>query len=122
MLFDATTAFEEWMADHEYREGYFTQPEFIGPALDDFLASLSGSLKQVLQEADDNAVVAVLGAGALFGITHVSSLIERVAAGIRGRLLLFFPGSREGPNYRLLDARDGWNYLAIPIEAEGKRI
>ncbi len=120
--FDATTAFEEWMVHHEYREGYFAEPEFIGPALDDFLASLVESLKQVLRSADANSVVAVVGVGALFGIVRASSLIERVAEEIRGRLLVFFPGTRDGSNYRLLDARDGWNYLAVPIEAEGRGV
>jgi len=32
--------------------------------------------------------------------------------------LVFFPGERDGSNYRLLDARDGWNYLATPIAAQ----
>ena len=36
---------------------------------------------------------------------------------IRGRLLVFFPGVYEQNNYRLLDARDGWNYHAVPITA-----
>jgi len=36
---------------------------------------------------------------------------------IQGRLLIFFPGVYEQNNYRLLDARDGWNYLAVPITA-----
>jgi len=57
----------------------------------------------------------VHGLGSLFGITSVSALIEAVAGNIRGRLLVFFPGHYEGNNYRLLDARDGWNYLAVPI-------
>ncbi|HHV57185.1 MAG TPA: DUF1788 domain-containing protein [Firmicutes bacterium] len=122
-LFDVTTAFETWMVSHEYRDGYFAEPQYLGPALDDFLASLSERLQQVLQSADRSTVVAVTGAGALFGLVRVSALIERVAQHIRGRLLVFFPGTREGAsNYRLLDGRDGWNYLAIPIEAEGKRI
>jgi hypothetical protein len=34
-----------------------------------------------------------------------------------GRLLVFFPGSRDGNVYKLLDAREGWNYLATPITA-----
>ena len=42
-------------------------------------------------------------------------LMEAVTDRVRGRLLVFFPGEREGSNYRLLDARDGWNYLAVPI-------
>src|SRR5437870_4368748 len=29
-------------------------------------------------------------------------------------LLVFFPGVYEQSNYRLLDARDGWNYHAVP--------
>jgi len=45
-----------------------------------------------------------------------------VEADIRGRLLVFFPGVYEQDNYRLLDARDGWNYLAIPITASDVEI
>ena len=41
--------------------------------------------------------------------------VRKVDRDIRGRLLVFFPGQYEHNNYRLLDARDGWNYLAIPI-------
>ena len=37
---------------------------------------------------------------------------------VAGRLLIFFPGSYENNNYRLLDAYDGWNYLAVPITAD----
>jgi hypothetical protein len=33
-------------------------------------------------------------------------------------LLVFFPGQFDNNNYRLLDARDGWNYLAVPITAD----
>jgi hypothetical protein len=45
----------------------------------------------------------------------VSALVSEVNDAIAGRLLVFFPGQHEGSSYRLLDARDGWNYLAIPI-------
>ena len=38
---------------------------------------------------------------------------------IAGRLVVFFPGSRDGNTYRLLDARDGWNYLAHSITLHG---
>ena len=34
---------------------------------------------------------------------------------IRGRFGLFFPGEFDINDDRLLDARDGWNYLAVPI-------
>jgi hypothetical protein len=32
--------------------------------------------------------------------------------------MIFFPGEREGNTYRFLGARDGWDYLAVPILAE----
>jgi hypothetical protein len=59
--------------------------------------------------------VAVSGVGALFGFTRVSQVLKLVEPSIRGRLVVFFPGQYEENNYRLLDARDGWNYLAVPI-------
>jgi hypothetical protein len=66
---------------------------------------------------DPNAIVAVLGAGALFPFLKVSKVIEGLAPKVQGRLVVFFPGQRDGNNYRLLEARDGWNYLATPITA-----
>ena len=55
-------------------------------------------------------------------MVRVSTLIQGLAQDIRGRLLVFYPGTYEHGNYRLLDARDGWNYLAVPITIpEGAR-
>ena len=45
----------------------------------------------------------------------MSSLIERVEDSVRGRLLVLFPGEYAGNVYRFMDARDGFNYLAVPI-------
>jgi hypothetical protein len=63
-------------------------------------------------------LLAIAGAGSLLGLSLVSSLIEKVAPQIPGRLLLLFPGRYDAEVYRLLDARDGWNYRATnrPIE------
>ncbi len=120
VLLDITQSFEEWMASHEYREAYFAQPELLSPAIDDFFETLLGRLRHSLDSSDDNTVVALVGSGSLFGITQVSSIVAGIADAIAGRLLVFFPGTREGSNYRLLDARDGWNYRAVPIEATEK--
>ncbi|MGB4008447.1 MAG: BREX protein BrxB domain-containing protein, partial [Bacillota bacterium] len=103
-----------------YREAYFAQPELLSPAIDDFFETLLGRLRHSLDSSDDNTVVALVGSGSLFGITQVSSIVAGIADAIAGRLLVFFPGTREGSNYRLLDARDGWNYRAVPIEATEK--
>lgn len=116
---DLTDAFAEWMAAHEYREAYFEHPEDLELALPEFADYVIEKVKQVLTspEADETTVVAISGLASLFGFMRASVLMEGAAPSIRGRLLVFFPGQYEGSNYRLLDARDGWNYLAVPITA-----
>jgi len=88
-------------------------------AIKDYAAALAAHVTGALTapDVDEGIVVAVSGVGALFGLTRTSTVIERVAPSIRGRLLVFFPGRHENAQYRLLDARDGWNYLAVPITA-----
>ena len=128
---DLTDAFAEWMAAHEYREAYFEDPEALDLALaDQFLPFLAQRLRAVLSApgVDDDTVVAISGVGALFGLARVSLLVDRVSPSIRGRLLVFFPGSVDinkdnpwpGRNFRLLDARDGWDYHAIVITADAE--
>ena len=58
--------------------------------------------------------------GTLFGLARVSSVVEGIKEAVDGRLLVFFPGEHHPENhtYRLLDARDGWNYLAVPLLAQ----
>nr|WP_243888236.1 BREX protein BrxB domain-containing protein [Shewanella algae] len=68
--------------------------------------------------ADNNTVVALSGVGSLFGFQKVKDIVDKLAPMVPGRLLVFFPGSYENNNYRLLDGYDGWNYLAVPITAE----
>lgn len=118
--FDLTDTFPDWLSAQEYRESYFESPEDIEMALEDYVQTVVQALQERLQQpdADHSTVVAVTGLASLFGLMRASRLIEAVAPSVRGRLLVFFPGERDGANYRLLDARDGWNYLAIPITAE----
>lgn len=119
VLCDLTRSFAEWMASQEYRESYFADPDNLDLALSEFRAHTAEKVTACLTsaQADPNAVVAVLGVGSLFGFLFVSDLIKKVESRIRGRLMVFFPGEFENNNYRLLDARDGWNYLAVPITA-----
>lgn len=116
-LVDLTDSFARWMAGHEYRESYFAEPELMELALADYAASVEQTLVAALEApgGDEDTVVAVAGLASLFGLTRASPLIEAAAPHIRGRLLVFFPGHYEQNNYRLLDARDGWSYLATPI-------
>ncbi|MFQ5473436.1 MAG: DUF1788 domain-containing protein [Dehalococcoidia bacterium] len=118
-LVDVTGAFAEWMAAEEYQEGYFQAPDDLEMAMSGFLDFVSARVRSALEDeaADASAVVAVCGISCLFGLVRASDLIGAVEPSIRGRLLVFFPGEFENNNYRLLDARDGWNYLAVPITA-----
>lgn len=115
---DLTDAFAHWMQANDYRESYFEEPDLAVYALAEFRDDLAGRLRGVLAEpgVDGNTVVAVSGAGSLFGLVRVSEVIDLVAPEIRGRLAVFFPGSYDEQSYyRLFDARDGWDYHAVPI-------
>jgi len=119
-LCDLTDAFAMWIAAEEYRESYFASPDDLDMVLGDFRQATADRVRAALTAPTTTAdtVVAVLGVASLFGLLKVSQVVEDVAPHIRGRLLVFFPGEYEGSNYRLLDARDGWNYLAVPITSE----
>ncbi|WP_025097274.1 BREX protein BrxB domain-containing protein [Burkholderia sp. A1] len=125
LLLDVTNAFPEWMAAQEYRDAYFEAPEdlagYQAGELTEFVADLNAKLKaRISSEAGPDTVVALLGVGTLFGLARVSSVVEGIKEAVEGRLLVFFPGEYHPENhtYRLLDARDGWNYLAVPLLAQ----
>jgi len=113
---DLTSAFAEWMAGQEYRDEYFRKPRLLTDhKLRDFLKVLARRISDELKAAGPEAVLALSGIGGLFGLLRVSEVIQAVEPQIEGRLLVFFPGEFENGNYRLLDARDGWSYRAVPI-------
>lgn len=117
-LFDFTDIFARWMVGIDYRDSYFDEPKTLTMKLrSDFVHYAAGRLRETLtaEGADQDSVVAVQGVAGLFGFTRVSLVLKEVIRDIRGRLVVFFPGEYEDNNYRLLDARDGWNYLAVPI-------
>lgn len=119
-LIDIADSFGVWLAREEdsYRTAYFESPEDLRLKLDsEFTGFVAARIREQLEAGADpaRAVVAVVGVGALYGFTRATAVLRLVEPDIRGRLLIFFPGTLEGNNYRLLDARDGWNYLAVPI-------
>jgi hypothetical protein len=119
VLVDLTESFSRWLDGEKYREHYFKNPKMLAPKLPRFLDFAAAEVVAAGQAAgaDDRTVVAVLGIASLFGFAQVSDLVPRIVPHLTGRLLVFFPGSREGNVYKLLDAREGWNYLATPITA-----
>jgi hypothetical protein len=116
-LEDITDAPAKWLANHEYRESYFLEPSALVNVEEELKTYIVSRLITACRapEVDVNTVVAVIGIGSLFGFTHVSGIIARVEDSIKGRLLVFFPGEYERNLYRFMDARDGFNYMAVPI-------
>jgi len=113
---DFTDAFAQWMSAHDYQDEYFAAPELLEEtALEPFALYCADRLRDALVRADNTTVVVMTGVASLFGLARVSRIIEAVAESIGGRLLIFFPGTYADHRYRLLDARDGWNYRATRI-------
>lgn len=119
---DVTDTFPKWMAAHRYRDKYFRRPTLLAGyaqgRLTEFTAHLIEQTRAQTAQTSDNDVFAISGVGTLFGVSSVSTLVEQSASAIKGRLVVFFPGEVEDNNYRLLDARDGWNYMAHAITGD----
>lgn len=118
-VFDLTDTFAVWLASQRYAKSYFQKPHLLSPLLPKYLTFITEELATFLQKNDigNNSVVAITGVGSLFGFQKVKEVVDLFAPLVKGRLLIFFPGSYENNNYRLLDGYDGWNYLAVPITA-----
>ena len=119
-VFDLTDTFANWLSCQRYAKSYFQKPELLSTLLPRYLAYITEDFEKFLQEnsVSEGSVVALVGVGSLFGFLKVKELVDKFAPLVKGRLLIFFPGSYEKNNYRLLDGYDGWNYLAVPITAD----
>ena len=106
-----------WLASHELFEGLVNQPDELPSILPEFEQHVAGQIRARLDQVGQNDLLVLTGAGAMFGLLRVSRIVQDVAGSIRGRLLVLFPGYHNEGGYRLLDARDGWSYRAIPIPA-----
>lgn len=109
--------FGRWIAKHEFFEALVDHPREIRGLLVDAEQALIADVRSQLLACTSTDVLALDGCGSLFGIVRVSTLIGKIADAIPGRMLVAFPGKHAAGVYRLLDARDGWNYHAIPIPA-----
>lgn len=116
---DSTRLFPEWMANQKYREDYFEDPASLQTKYNKFAKQSVEKLAAMLEgNVNENTLVALVGCGTLFGFTSVSDFVKQLSAHIPGRLLVLFPGEYVDNKYRLLDAKDGWGYLATAITAE----
>lgn len=119
-VFDLTDTFPDWLAGQRYAKSYFKKPQLLSTLMPNYLANIKQEFEKFLQAeaVNEKTVVALKGVGSLFGFLKVKEVVDTLAPLVRGRLLVFFPGSFEDNNYRLLDGYDGWNYLAVPITAD----
>jgi hypothetical protein len=126
LAFSFHRVFSDWFHSlhPEQREVYLEEPDALSMALDPdhetpFSRFASERLLELFEkpEADGNTVVALVGAASLYGFSRLSTILDAVRHAQRGQLLILFPGSFDGSHYRLLDARDGANYLATTISA-----
>lgn len=118
---DLTRNFGQWLASHRYRESYFEEPGVLHDGADErFAQHLAGELEAMLArpEHDERELVALVGSASLFGITSLADVLSRIERQIRGRLVVFFPGRYREGRYRLLDARESWDYHAVAISAD----
>ncbi|MEB3189712.1 MAG: BREX protein BrxB domain-containing protein [Snowella sp.] len=120
LVFDMTSTFTDWFVSQKYAKSYFQKPALLSTLLPRYLDFINDQFSIFIQsfQSTDNCVVALQGIGSLFGFVKVKDVVDRLSPQVSGRLLVFFPGSYENNNYRLLDGYDGWNYLAIPITAD----
>jgi hypothetical protein len=116
-VIDLAPLWARWITAHELFAGLVELPDELPGVLPDFSDHVAATVRHELSVCGPTDLLAIAGAGSLLGLSRVSSLIEKVAPQIPGRLLLLFPGRYDAGVYRLLDARDGWNYRATPVPA-----
>ena len=110
--------FPTWMGAQEYRDSYFQSPQYIVEQLEgDFKTFAIDYLKKEIanKSTDSDTVIVLKDVSSLFGFIRLSEILKSCDKVFTGRMLIFFPGEFERNQYRLLDARDGWDYLARPI-------
>ena len=120
---DLKGSLARWLSsvNEEERAEWFKKPDVIELyAQSEWVLALTEYFQKEAARASqpDRTVFALTGLMDLYDFLHVSELIEGLEKALDGYLLVFFPGEREGNTYRFLDARAGWNYLAVPILSE----
>ncbi len=123
VLIDLKGSLARWLAsiDEEERAQWFTEADDIELyARTEWIHVLAELVMAEFAKAPapERTIFAVTGLMDLFDYIHVSDFVEAVQASLPGFLLVFFPGERQGNTYRFLNARVGWDYLAVPILSE----
>ena len=118
---DITDELGTWLASHRHAEAFFKEPsDLTSSIIDKFEAELVLKIRDQLSAAPAGNVVALVGIGSIFPFLRASSVIKAIDDAVSGRLLVLFPGLHDPENhsFRLLDARDGFNYRARVIDPQ----
>ena len=117
--------FADWIDSfpEDEREACLADPDIVesyaDPGFKDFICDRLKAWAEAVPPAEAaSTVFALTGLMELYDFVHVSAVVDALDRSFPGVLLVFFPGEREGNVYRFLGARDGWNYLAVPILGE----
>lgn len=116
--------YSQWVGslDPDERETCLATTEILESYKEGFLTvirqKIEGAFEKVPADIESPSVFALTGLMELFDFVFVSEVIGSLKGDYKGILLVFFPGERAGNTYRFLNARDGWDYLAIPILSE----
>ena len=122
---DLTGAFADWIDtfDEDERADVVADPEVVvdyaATQFRDFVANkVAQSVDLVPVDEQESMMFAITGLMELYDFVHVSAVVEALPPDFPGIVLVFFPGEHEDNTYRFLNARDGWDYLAVPIVPE----
>lgn len=116
LLISLNDYFTNWLSNNEYKEAFFEEPEYISDALQgEFREYIILEIDKRLERNSENTLIVLKDASAIFGFIKLSEIVQDISKKIKGRLMVLFPGEFTNSQYRLMDARDGWDYLARPI-------
>ena len=109
--------FTDWLSAHDYKEAYFENPDDIIDSLEyEFVDYVINRITEQIKSNSENELLVLNDVSALFGHIKLSSILNAISKDIHGRLMILFPGEYSNNQYRLMDARAGWDYLARPIQ------
>lgn len=112
---DLAPLFGEWVAAQHWFDGLCRRPGTLNTVIGQFETAVAERVRERLAGSTPNDILALTGVASLFGLIRSQTLLTAIAPAVPGRLLVTFPGAHRGGIYRLLDARDGFDYRAVPI-------
>lgn len=117
---DISDEFGKWVASHKHSKKFLSgKIPFSSAIVGEFERVLTELISAQVNGYPEGSVVAIVGIGSLFPYVRAHNIIGKIESGIGNRrILIFFPGSHDSAHhvFRLLNARDGFDYRAVVID------